>query len=494
MIGYGTKDKTPIECIQYAIDNNYKLIDTKNTNRSLGQYKKLKFDRSSVMICSKFVGEENKEAHNPKMIFNRCLDSLKKAGLKYWDVYYMHTTYSYNSYNILDTYDELLKLKEDGYILNVGLSNITLDQLRAVCYNRNKPDYIQIEIHPYLTENKILDYCLRNGIKVVAHSPFGSNVLFKKMNNDKVLKDISNKYNRSVYSIILKWHISRGIIPIPSSKNKVNIENNINLDFDLHSEDVLKITNMNKNHRVYIKPNHNDYRYKLCNTPYPKWIEKDPICKKYKNVLELANNGYIVDKLYILDNKLYDICSCINMFINTNRNILKKETLYERDYQTYYKNKELIELTDCIKNNKYLNTLAENYLNKKKITKQIYVCKNELSNDLLAKHSCLYHRDSQKQPNMKVVIYLNDVNTENGCLNLVTNEKEINNDNVRWYLEKAFRNKTPRTTKEELLDNGYIIKPIIGTQYTCIIFDGTVVHNGGHIYKGYRESIYIEYF
>lgn len=497
MIGYGTKDKTPIDAIQFAINSGYTLIDTKNTNKSLLQYKKLRFERNKIMFCSKLVGEENKYVHDPKNVRTDVLKSLDNIGLTYWDIFYIHTTFSYNSTPILDTYDELIKLKNEGYIKNIGLSNVTFDQLNAVCLNRVKPDYIQIEIHPYLTENKIVSFCILNDIKIIAHSPFGSNILFKDMNKNKVLIELSKKYNQSVYSIILKWHVSRGIIPIPSSKNKENIKNNININFVIDNDDLCSITNLNKNKRVYIKPNHHEYRYKQINKPFPEWKQqKNNLCGN-KDVDELIMNGYKVDKLYNIDDNLYDICSKINIFMSNNEDKCKKEKLYERDYQIFYKGDEIDILINNIKSNRYLNNLAENYLKKKKITKQVYITKNTVNNDLLAKHSSLYHRDSQKQPNMKVVIYLNNVTAENGALNIVTNEsnkEELTDYNLKWYLETAFRNKTPRTTKEELIKKGYYIKTIFGNEYTCIIFDGTIIHNGGHIYKGFRNSIYIEYF
>ena len=132
----------------------------------------------------------------------------------------------------MKTYNELLSLKEEKLCLNVGLSNITFEQLEAIVINSKKPDYIQIEIHPYLVEERIVNFCKNNQIKIVAHSPFGSS-LWDEIAKDKILLELSNKHNLTVAQLVLNWHVSRGIIPIPSSNDKNHMESNLKLIYPI---------------------------------------------------------------------------------------------------------------------------------------------------------------------------------------------------------------------------------------------------------------------
>jgi len=257
MIGYGTKPNTKSIYIRYAIEKGYKMIDTKNSNKNISYFKEILkgINRENIIICSKLVGFKNPENHRPCNIKKKCLEMLKEAGLEYWDIYYIHTTHSFGNIPILDTYRELIKLKEEGLTKNIGLSNITQQQLETIIINSVKPDYIQIEIHPYLTENRLISFCKENDIKIVAHSPLGSKFR-KKIFDEQILIELSKKYNKTISQIILQWHISRGIIPIPSSTNLNHIKQNLNSLFSISEIDLNKITNINKNLRVWIKKNH----------------------------------------------------------------------------------------------------------------------------------------------------------------------------------------------------------------------------------------------
>ena len=105
MIGFGTKSDTSEKIINFAIKNGYSMIDTKDTNNSIKHFKNIKFDRNKVFICSKLVGEENGNNYNPDNILNICNNALAISGLDYWDLYYIHTTHSFNNIPIISIED-----------------------------------------------------------------------------------------------------------------------------------------------------------------------------------------------------------------------------------------------------------------------------------------------------------------------------------------------------------------------------------------------------
>lgn len=486
MLGFGTKNNTSIEILENAVKSGYKFIDFKDTNYSISHLNNINFKRDDIILCSKLVGEKDYENHNPKKIKKVFFKNLEKCGLTYWDIYYIHTFHSFGDYNILDTYSVLLNLKLKGYIRNIGVSNITFEQLESLCINSTKPDYIQIEIHPYLIEEQLVKFCKSNNINIVAHSPFGSKIR-KKIINETILINLSNKYKVSIYKIILQWHIQRNIIPIPSSNNIKNIkENKKKNNFLLTEFEINQINSLNKNKRVYCKPNHYQYFKKCCSLPIRKIIYEESDIHEIK---KLNLNGYCIDNTNV-DVELNDICNKI--YDNINNKNIKKRSHFSRSYDFQLEGKELDILTKKLSMNKYLVNLAYNYLETTNFEKRIFIKRTFRSLNLSSSKASYFHRDSQKQKCLKIIIYLDQVNEMNGALKIVDKElsTELNN-NILW-----FKDGIPRTSEDELKQIGYdkYIKTLVGRRNQMILFDGSILHSGGYVKKGYRNSVYIEFF
>ena len=93
----------------------------------------------------------------------------------------------------------------------------------------------QVEIHPFSTKNNIINYCKDNNIKVVAWSPISRG---RVLSNDLMI-DLSQKYKKSIVQIVLRWHMQKGVIPIPKSSNENRIKENIDIfDFEISSDDI----------------------------------------------------------------------------------------------------------------------------------------------------------------------------------------------------------------------------------------------------------------
>ena len=464
MIGFGTKPDTPIEALQVAINSGYIMIDTKDSNSSLQHFKLLNMDRQKLFISSKLMGESSPTNHNPENVFKACANALEKSGLTYFDLYYIHTTYSFNNVNILHTYSELIKLKQKGIIKNIGLSNVIYEQLESIIINSAKPDYIQIEIHPYLTEERIVDYCKSHNINVVAHSPLGSS-FNSQIVKEPLLVELSKKYNMSVEQVILSWHVSRGIIPIPSSKKQVHIENNLKIVTLLETE-IQGIFKLNKNMRGWVKPNHYESIGKICS----------PLPKRIINSSELINdntpntniiNDLILKGFYIcnasIDNDLY------RLSVN----------LKDRDDSSHIKE---------IQDNIFLNSIVSKYLNKSNYKKLCSKRNTGPSVNFVPKSTQLFHRDTQLQKCIKVIIYLTEVTSVNGPLKIIYPEPDIH---VRWFKDSmnarcSYEEITKVVPKENIIS-------VEGPEYTMIIFEGTTLHAGGFVQKGSRKIIYIEF-
>ncbi|MGQ4665148.1 aldo/keto reductase [Metabacillus halosaccharovorans] len=260
-LGFGVwqvEDDQATSAVTKAIEVGYTSIDTamiyKNEVGVGKAIKEASVPREELFITTK-VWNTDQGYENTIKAFEA---SLERLGLDYVDLYLIHwPTPEFDQY--VDTYKALEKLYKDGKVKAIGVCNFEIEHLERLLNECEVvPVLNQVECHPYLAQNELKEFCAKHNIFVEAWSPLdqGGEAL-----QDEVIQKIANSHNKSTAQVILRWHLQNNTIVIPKSVTPSRIEENFNVfDFDLTSDEMNAINELNRDRRKGPHPNEMNVR------------------------------------------------------------------------------------------------------------------------------------------------------------------------------------------------------------------------------------------
>lgn len=145
---------------------------------------------------------------------------------------------SYEECKYNDIYKKMQPLVEKGLTKSIGISNYNIPKIEKLLNDPEVkiiPSCNQIEIHPYLPQIELIEYCKSKGILVECYSPLGSTGA--PVLKDDIINKIAKKYNVSPACIVLSWGIDRGTVVLPKSVNPSRIESNLKT-IDLEPDEI----------------------------------------------------------------------------------------------------------------------------------------------------------------------------------------------------------------------------------------------------------------
>lgn len=238
-----------VNAVKTAIKHGYRSIDTAaiyGNEEGVGQAIREAMTEYGIKRADLFI---TSKVWNADLGYKSTIEayetSLRKLGLDYLDLYLIH-------WPVEDKYVEAWRALEtiykEGKVKAIGVSNFQVHHLQDLMKDAEiKPMINQVEYHPRLTQQEVKTFCNNNGIQFEAWSPLMQGQLF----DNPLLKEIANKYNKTVAQVILRWDIQNGVVTIPKSTKELRIiENSILFDFELTTEDMDRISSLNKNYRV----------------------------------------------------------------------------------------------------------------------------------------------------------------------------------------------------------------------------------------------------
>ncbi len=249
-IGFGTWQLEGDACyegVRTAIETGYRHIDTARmygNEEQVGQaIADAPIGREDLFIATKLWYDDL----SPSGVEENTKDSLKKLGLDTIDLLYIH--WPTGDYSASSTLPALEKLKEDGLIREVGLSNFTPPLFsEALRILDDSPLALQVEMHPHLQQRELHELALENDLYFVAYSPLKRTEIFE----DEVIKEIAEEVGAVPAQVCLAWHLSRDrVIPIPKSSTTQHIQQNFAaLDLELSEVQIERINELDAGDRA----------------------------------------------------------------------------------------------------------------------------------------------------------------------------------------------------------------------------------------------------
>lgn len=208
--------------------------------------------RSDLFITSKLSNRDQRKGNVKRALQN----SMSRLGVKYLDLYLMHWP---NPETFLDSWKQMEDLYKEGMVRAIGVCNFHEHHLERLLEIADIiPAMNQIELHPLLSQTRLVGFCENYGIHITAYSPLAR--MHKKLIENEALIDIANIKGKTVPQIILRWHYQHQYVLIPKSSSSVRLKQNISiLGFSLSDDEMSSIDNLNIDFRVRHNPDNCDF-------------------------------------------------------------------------------------------------------------------------------------------------------------------------------------------------------------------------------------------
>ncbi len=202
-----------------------------------------KVKREDLFITTKLWNTN----HRPERVEPAFKASMDRLGLKYIDLYLIHTPFAFQpgddqdprdskgnviydkGVTLLDTWRALESLVDHGKCRAIGLSDVGLAELRPIYEAaRIKPSVVQVESHPYLPETELLEFCKKRGIVLLAFAPLGHGMR-PGLLEDPIITAIAKKIGKTPAQVLLAWAIQRGTALLTTPKTAARAKENFDI-------------------------------------------------------------------------------------------------------------------------------------------------------------------------------------------------------------------------------------------------------------------------
>jgi diketogulonate reductase-like aldo/keto reductase len=240
--------ETTLRSVGYAFKVGYRHIDTASlygNEKDVGSaVRESGIQREEIFVTTKVWDTD--QGYDSTL--RACERSLRLLRLSYIDLYLIHWPVEGKG---KDTWKAMIQLLKSGKVRAIGVSNYDIFQLQEILQNFDvEPSVNQVEFHPFLFQEELLQFCGDNHIQLEAYSPLTRG----KMLEHPILKTLELKYSKTAAQILIRWSLQHNLVVIPKSihENRI-VENSQVFDFQLDENDMKLLDSLNENfHTVFL--------------------------------------------------------------------------------------------------------------------------------------------------------------------------------------------------------------------------------------------------
>lgn len=247
-IGLGTWQLTEncVESVEKALDMGYIHVDTAQVYGNEAEVGKgiqnAEINREDIWLTTK-VWRDNLNKEDLKESVGKSLEKLKTD---YVDLLLIH--WPFKEMDLEAVLEEMDELVEEGKARNIGLSNFTAEQTRRA-QELSDHDLLtnQVEYHPFLNQDEVIEECGNQDMMLTAYSPLARGDVI----GNELLQEIGEKYEKSEVQVALRWLIQQeNICAIPKATSAEHQEANLDIfDFELSEKEIEEISHLSRDDR-----------------------------------------------------------------------------------------------------------------------------------------------------------------------------------------------------------------------------------------------------
>lgn len=253
VLSAGTEKEDPLrDGVVAALDAGFRHLDEAEmygnegvSGQAVGQWlSRSGTPRSALFITSKVISVDEPGVEAV------CRRSLERMGLTYFDLYLVHAPFQTNgtpfAKSLAQVWREMESLVDLGLTSAIGVSNWRICDLEEIYEGaRIKPVCNQVEAHPYLQQNKLLQWCQGRDILIAAYCPLGPVVKeeLKGGPAEAVVGDIAARLGRTPGQVLLRWSLQTGRCVITTTSKAERLQEYLDIfAFELSEDDVARIS------------------------------------------------------------------------------------------------------------------------------------------------------------------------------------------------------------------------------------------------------------
>jgi 2,5-diketo-D-gluconate reductase A len=249
-LGFGVFQVPPAdtaEAVTVALRAGYRHIDTAEmygNEKEVGEaIARSGVDPAEVFVTSKLSNAYH-DFDDALTAFDGTLAALGRPVIDLFLIHWPLPTVT----DFVPAWRALERVHAEGRARAIGVSNFQPEHLRRLAAETEvTPALNQIELHPYLTQMTVRHADAELGIATEAWSPIAQGAVL----DDPAIAEIAAAHDRTTAQVVLRWHIQLGNVVIPKSVTPARVAENFDLfGFELSTEEMARISGLNRNHRT----------------------------------------------------------------------------------------------------------------------------------------------------------------------------------------------------------------------------------------------------